>query len=274
MKRSEIIGLGVAIIGHAALFGVLSLGILNPPKKIKPSEPIAVTLADTIALVDTSPAPNVEAATSIAPELGEIVPPPEELVELDPVEEVIETPEQPSPAKTKAKASSAPAKAKAKPKKKVAPKKKPKPVDRSDRRRPDRRQTGSRLGGNFLDGVSDEESLSRKTTPPATRAGPAVQASLQREITRKLKPKWRAPTGADVEQLVTTVDWRLDKNGRVIGRPRCSRQSGVNASNSPQKSVHCERAIRAVLDAQPFSSLPLEYYEAWDNISYDFDRKL
>jgi hypothetical protein len=74
--------------------------------------------------------------------------------------------------------------------------------------------------------------------------------------------------------LVTTVDWRLDKNGRVIGTPRCSSQSGVNASNSPQKTVHCERAIRAVLDAQPFSSLPSEYYEAWDNISYDFDRKL
>lgn len=271
MKQSEVIGLGVAIICHAALFGVLSLSILNPPKKTKPSEPIAVILADDIALADTSPTPDIEAATSIAPEVGDIAPPPEEL-EPETVEETIETPEQPSPAKTIAKASSAPVKAKVEPK--PAAKKKPNPVDRPDRRQPDERRTGSRLGNNFLDGVSDEESLSRKTTPPASRAGPAVQASLQREITRKLKPKWRAPTGADVELLVTTVDWSLDKNGRVIGQPRCSGQSGVNASNSPQKTVHCERAIRAVLDAQPFNSLPLEYYEAWDNISYDFDRKL
>lgn len=272
MKRSEIIGLGLATIGHAALFGVLSLTVLAPPEEIKRSEPIAVTLADEIALVDTSPIPDAKPATSVAPEVGEIVPPPEEIVEPEIIEEAIETPPQPSPAKTEAKASKAPVKTK--PKTKPAPKSKPKPTNRSDRRRPDQRKTGSRLGNNFLDGVSDEESVSTNKTPPAARAGPRVQASLQREITRKLKPKWRAPTGADAELLITTVNWRLDKSGNVVGQPRCTDQGGKTASNRPQQDLHCERAIRAVLDAQPFNSLPAEYYDAWDNISYDFDRKL
>jgi hypothetical protein len=272
MKRSEYIGLGVATIGHVGLFGVLSLSILNTSDSFERSEPIAVTLSDNIALADTSPRPDAEPATSIAPEIGEIVPPPEELTQPEDTPEEAETVPQPTPARTSTPKATAPAKVKPKPK--PAAKKPPVPVNRSGRRRPDRRRTGSRLGSNFLDGVSDQESISRDQTPPAARAGPQVQASLQREITRKLKPKWRAPTGADAERLVTTVDWRLDKQGRVVGKPRCTKQNGVNASNRPQKDLHCERAIRAVLDAQPYSSLPVEYYDAWDNISYDFDRKL
>lgn len=272
MKRLELTGLGIATIGHIALLAVLSYGLAKPDEKFERSEPIAVSLADTVALADMSPRPDTKAATSVAPELGEIVPPPEELAQPEEAVAEIETPPQTSPASTATRASTAPAKATEKPK--AVAQKTPKPVDRSGRRRPDQRRTGSRLGSNFLDGVSEEESLSRDNNPPAARAGPQVQASLQREITRKLKPKWRSPTGADVEQLVTTVNWRLDKSGNVLGNPRCTNQSGETPSNRPQKTVHCERAIRAVLDAQPFSSLPIEYYDAWDNISYDFDRKL
>ncbi|WOE75754.1 energy transducer TonB [Alterisphingorhabdus coralli] len=259
MRQSEAIGLGVAVTGHAILLAVLSLGIASRAGLSVPQQSVAVVLADEVGLVDTSPTPNVEAATSMAPEVGEIEPfAPDEFAE--------ETPDEvPPPEVTKPTTQTQFA---------AAPKPPPRPVDRSQRRRPDRRQRGSRLGNDFLDGVTDQESLSRSRNAPGAQAGPAVTASLQREITRKLKPRWRAPSGADVEKLVTTVSWSLGRDGRVSGKPRCVNQSGVNASNRPQKALHCERAIKAVLDAQPFDTLPEKFYDSWKSVRYQFDRKL
>jgi protein TonB len=58
------------------------------------------------------------------------------------------------------------------------------------------------------------------------------------------------------------------------GSRRIVSQSGVTASNAPQKDLHAERAIRAVQLAAPFD-LPPEYFEAWKRISsFRFDRNL
>ena len=77
MERSEKAGLGIAVVAHAALLAVLSLGLLAPkPPVPKPvSDPIDIQFADEVALVSGAPEPATEApATSEAPELG----PPEE----------------------------------------------------------------------------------------------------------------------------------------------------------------------------------------------------
>lgn len=259
MRRSEAIGLGVAVIGHGALLGVLSLGIASRAQMQTPQESVAVILSDEVGLIDTSPTPKVEAATSLAPELGDIIPPEPQETPQKVSQETPPPPTKPSNRPTQLAS---------------APKPTPKPVDKSERRRPDQRQRGSRLSDDFLDGVSDRESLSRSQTPPAAAAGPAVVASLTREITRKLKPRWKAPSGADADQLVTTVSWSLGRSGNVSGNPRCVSQSGVNASNQTQKDLHCERAIKAVLDAQPFDTLPEEFYDSWKSVRYQFDRKL
>ena len=60
---------------------------------------------------------------------------------------------------------------------------------------------------------------SQSTAPPAAAAGAAVQASLGAEVRRQLKPHWKAPTGADAEQLRTEVVIALAEDGRVDRRP-------------------------------------------------------
>ena len=88
--------------------------------------------------------------------------------------------------------------------------------------------------------------------------------------------RWRkaAPQGVDAERLVTVLAFDLNPDGSLSGRPRVVSQTGVTASNSPQKELHAERAIRAVQLAAPFD-LPPEYYEAWKRVtSFRFDRNL
>lgn len=73
MERSEKAGLGIAVVAHAALLAVLSLGLLAPkPLPPKPvSDPIDIQFADEVGLVSGAPEPATETpATSEAPELG------------------------------------------------------------------------------------------------------------------------------------------------------------------------------------------------------------
>ncbi|MEB3416899.1 hypothetical protein VCJ71_12580 [Alteriqipengyuania sp. WL0013] len=100
-----------------------------------------------------------------------------------------------------------------------------------------------------------------------------MRNSLAAEITRQLRPHWSAPQGVDVELLVTRVRFSLNRDGSLSGSPRCISTTGVNASNSAQKDVHCERAIRAVRAASPFN-LPAQYHEAWKTNTWSFDRNL
>lgn len=253
MKQSEAIGLGIAVIGHGALLGVLSFGIASRSELQPPTENIAVILSDEVGLVDMSPTPRAEAATSMAPEVGDVTP---SEAEDSPQEQADIAPEPETKPKADPTKMAAATKPQAKPK--------PKPADKSDRRRPDQRQRGSRFGKNFLDGVTDEESLSRDQSPPGKVAGPAVVSSLQRELLRQLKPHWRPPTGGDDEKLRTKVTVRLDKNGKIIGTPTAS-TTGITSSNKPQVALHKERAIAAVKLAAPFT-FPAEYYDTWKEL--------
>ncbi|MGA9582545.1 MAG: TonB C-terminal domain-containing protein, partial [Allosphingosinicella sp.] len=132
------------------------------------------------------------------------------------------------------------------------------------------RPTG-RLAG-LLTGVSDRNSSSRSKATPAAAAGPAVQASLGAEVRRQLKPHWKAPTGADSEQLRTEVVISLAEDGRVTGI-RIAGTSGQTPSNRPQVPLHREQAERAVRLAAPFR-LPAQYYDAWKSLRVTFDKRL
>jgi hypothetical protein len=128
-----------------------------------------------------------------------------------------------------------------------------------------------RLKG-LLSGLSSRDTPSQATSPPAQKAGPAVAASLGAEVRRQLKPHWRAPTGADVELLRTTVRVTLLRSGAIADIGAVT-TSGQNASNSTQVKLHQEQAIRAVRLAAPFR-LPAEFYDEWKDIAPVFDRRL
>ncbi len=242
MERAEKIGLGVAAGGHIVLFGVLSLSLLSQPDEAYKPKSIEVMIADEVGLESASPNPAlVPPATSVAPELGD--PDPADLSQPDPVELTPAPDVKPAPPREK------PA-AKPKPEPKAKPKPKPK---------------GSRLGKDFLKGVTDQSSVSRNQNISAEKASASAVASLRRELLRQVKPHWRPPTGADAEKLRTKVTARLDRSGNIVGTPSAT-TSGVNASNRSQAAIHKERAIAAVKLAAPFKTFPEKFYDEWQVI--------
>jgi len=236
-------------VGHVALFGALSFSILSDTNDAFRNKPIEVMIADEVGLESAAPdLAKVTPATSIAPELG--APEESSFVEPEPLPE--------------------PPKAEARPK----PAAIPAPVSRESRRRPDKpasvaakpepkpKARGSRLGDDFLKGVTDASSVSRNQNIAAEKASASAVASLERELYRLVKQKWRPPTGADAELLRTTVTARLDSSGRIVGRPTAT-TTGITPSNRSQVEIHQERAIAAVQLAAPFTTFPEKYYDEW-----------
>ena len=251
MEKAEKIGLGVAAAGHVALFGVLSLSLIAKSDDAFRPKPIEVMIADEVGLESSAPNPSkIAPATSVAPELG--LPEESSFTEPDPLPDPPPKPQaKPKPSVKPAPSSSKPRRRPDKPTSATKPKPKPKPKPR-----------GSRLGKDFLKGVTDNPSVSRNQNIRAQKASPAAVASLKRELYRLVKQKWRPPSGADAELLRTKVTARLDRNGKIVGSPKAT-TTGITASNRSQVSVHQERAIAAVRLAAPFSTFPDKYYDEW-----------
>lgn len=295
MDRADATGLGIAFAGHAALFSLLALGFAATKLPVPKNDPIEIEMVtEEVALETTAPAPSLEEpAPLLAPEEGPPAPAaaepmPEPLpaprVEPAPAPRVTPTPPRPTPApapkvvqrpqpprpappQPKAQPKAAPTKAKTTPK--AVPKKAaaaPPGQPKGNAARP----TG-RLNG-LLAGLGARDTPSKAATPPAKAAGPAVQNSLRAEILRQLKPHWKSPTGADVEQLRTTVRVTLTRSGGIADIGAVT-TAGQTASNRGQVKLHQEQAIRAVRLAAPFR-LPAEFYDAWKDIAPVFDRRL
>ena len=292
MERAEKIGLGVATAGHVLLFGLLSAGFLATPNPLKlNSPPMDVSLVDEVALEsmaprlssqppppsvapdegpteDAAPAAMPEPAPAPEPEPAPAPPPKKASPPRKDVPKAAPKPKaapekpaaktKPTPPKPKAAAAPAPTQQKAKAKPKAdAP-------ARASGEGKAQKPRGSLLGKDFLKGIDTEADAPRRPAPaPAATLGPAQKAALDAEIRRQLKPHWRPPSGADADQLITLLEVRLDKNGRVVGAPEVIEQRGVTASNRPQAQIHAERAIQAVKLASPFRNLPPEFYEQW-----------
>ena len=248
IDRAEQTGVGVALAGHLLLFAILYVGFAATPPLTPPRQAVEVQLVDEVGL--ESGAPVISPAPP-APKLGEIEGP------IEPA------PPEPAPQPVQRQA---PPQPKATPQPKAAP-----PQPKSAPKQQATRSTG-RLKG-LLEGIGERDSSSQSTTPAAASITPAVQNSLAAEVRRQLKPHWRAPSGADVEQLATVLEVRLARDGSIIGEPQVVDQTGINASNRSQAGLHRENAIRAVRLAAPFN-LPGEYYDAWKVIRPRFDRRL
>lgn len=312
LSKQEGAGLAIAALAHAGLLGFL---MLSPPgKTVKPPpQRMEVTFSEEIADQSTSPDPMAEAASDVAPELGE--PAPEPVAQPQPLPE----PPKPVPAPPQPKPVPAPPKPAPKPQPqpkpsppkpapprpappKPAPPKpapaKPAPVrpapaqqsakpapakattpksgsgDTSPRRRPDAPTGGSRIGSDFLKGIPGSTKPGTAKAAPAATIGPEVRSSLAGAISRQIKPHWAAPQGVDADKLVTILAWDLNPDGSLAGRPRVVDQQGLTPANEAQAKRHAEQAIRAVQLAAPFD-LPDTYYSGWKRVAaFRFDRKL
>jgi outer membrane biosynthesis protein TonB len=286
VQRADATGLGLAAAGHVLLFGVLSLGLIAAPKPVPPlTQPVDIQIVDEVGLKDTAPnASPVEPAPSLAPEVGPPVEAPAPEPNPAPVPKVAPAPAPPRPAPKVATPAPTPrpapkpapkvAATPAKPVPKAAPAAPTRPklaldLSRSSATTP----RGSRLGRDFLKGVSDLPKASTAQTPRAA-AGPTVQAAYGRLIREQLRPHWRAPTGADAAQLRTELRVTLAPNGAVTN-VQVIGTTGISDSNRAQVRLHQEAAVKAVRLASPFSGLPPEHYDTWSVLeTLGFDRRL
>jgi hypothetical protein len=262
LRREEKWGLAIAVAAHVALVAVLLAGSWRSPPKIPPAERMTVSLSDNVSLKSTAPNPSPASQAAVAPVLAPKsapLPAPTSVPVPAPVEPKVEhTPPKPVPAHTPA------------PKHPTTPKKeeaKQPPPPKA----PDKSGGGSRLGPNFLKGLTAGERSNAGT--PAATFGPDEAASLVQAIARQLKPHWTAPEGVDADKLVTIIRFRLNPDGSLNGDPIVVSQSGITASNEAQKGRHAEQAIRAVRLAAPFK-LPPELYDHWKVVTSTFDRRL
>lgn len=261
MDRAEVTGLGVATAGHVALLVALSLGFASTRLPVTRSDPIEVSFVDEVGLESTASSPS---PVEPAPLAGPPDAPPQPAMPAPPELQQVTAPRPEPRVQPRAPAPSPAPAAKAQPK--PAP-----PKVAATPARPTPRRTAGGLSS-VVAGLSERQNPSQSTTPPAAAAGPAVQASLGAEVRRQLKPHWKAPTGADAEQLRTEVVISLGEDGRVAD-VRIVGTSGQTASNRPQVPLHQEHAVRAVRLASPFR-LPAQYYEAWKQLRVTFDKRL
>jgi outer membrane biosynthesis protein TonB len=276
MDRAEQTGLGVAMVGHVALFAALSFGLLNAPKLPKlDSQPVEVTLATEVDVKSASPAPAPPAQAEPTPP----EPAPAPILAAPPPPPLIEKPEpEPEPKPV----------AKLEP----APKPKPKPVtkpvkvakaDPEARRRPG-------LSNSIVSNLTDTPTPAKPTKPGKVAPPTAVptespgisaaamtgaqKASLNSLIYTQIRPHWRPPSGADAELLITRLSVRLNKDGSLAADPEVITQDGINDSNRAQAKLHADRAIQAVRRAAPFN-LPAQYYDGWKWLKpLNFDGRL
>ncbi|HAU22458.1 MAG TPA: energy transducer TonB [Erythrobacter sp.] len=243
-NREERIGLLVALILHLS---VVAAFVIQPIRQevLEAPERMTVSLVSDVGLTATAPDPVEESRAALAPELAD-----------ETQAAVAETQPQQSRESSQSADRSAI----------TAPRRENQPSEPQQPR-------SEQIGENFLEGVGST-SATDDTRIPASEIGASARASLVQRISRQIKPHWNAPSGVDAELLVTELAFELNEDGTLKSRPRVLRQSGINASNRPQASLHAERAIRAVQLAAPFG-LPDEYYNAWKSIrGARFDRNL
>ncbi len=319
MNRSEKVGLGVAIAGHAALLALLSLGLVHArkPEPVKPQPTIDVSLVKEVGLEAAAPSANEPPAPSVAPDQGlpEDAAPPEPAPEEPTPQKAQPRPAQPQPApKPQPKpappepAAAKPAvrpepkpqpKAKAKPEAKSTPSAKSSPAKaaaaKSDAKSASKasstqasakgsgsnvdakssRPRGSRLGADFLKGLSDKPSTSKSETPRAAKIDARALAGIRDAIARQIQPcaDRQVDPGPGANRIVTVLNLRLNEDGTLSATPRVVRQSGVSDENSRYARRVIDLGVAAFKGCSPLK-LPAEFYSTpgggWNNINYNW----
>ncbi|OQW77389.1 MAG: hypothetical protein BVN33_04025 [Proteobacteria bacterium ST_bin13] len=289
MDRSDAAGLTIAVVLHVAAFALLSASLLSPPKPMKSLEaPIDVSLVDEIGLVATAPQSTVPPAESRAPDAGppEDAPPPEpkpaaplpvppapqpkpapptkpsELAKPNPKKSTPEAPQQA---------------AKSPPKREAVPATPAKPTRTastgSDPSSSKPRPRGSRLGDDFLKGLTDKPSPSKSITPRAAVIDAKALASIQDAISRQIQPcaDRQVNPGPGANEIITVLNLRLNPDGTLAATPTMVRQTGTDGEAGRYARRVIDLGIAAFKGCSPLR-LPPEFYKTpsggWNNINY------
>lgn len=289
MERGEKIGLGVAGVGHLILFGLLSVGFLATPNPLKlQQEPVEVSLVKDIGLEATAPQAIEPPAQSIAPEQGapeDAAPPEPAEVTPEPLPQPAPAPEpKPAPApKPQPKKPTPVVKAAAQPiKPKLTASASPAKSTRSMARGSGSsaeskmsRPRGSRLGPNFLAGLTSDPSPSRSQTPRAAKIDARALAGIRDAIARQIQPcaDRQVNPGPGANEIVTVLNLRLNENGTLSATPTVVRQAGLTDENRRYARRVIDLGVAAFKGCSPLK-LPAEYYDTpnggWNNINFNW----
>ena len=306
MDKADGLGTGVAVGGHVALFAALSLGLAAsiPPRPVPPPS-MEVEFIDEVALEAAAPAP-AEMQAAEAPEVG----PPEEAAPqpapaAEPLPEPLPQPvakptPQPvakpiarpkprpvvKPAPPKA-AKPAPAKpvptkvatakpARTKPSASAATTKtaSKKPATAASGAGEKTASRGSRLGKNFLAGLSDPAEGKAATAAPAMSAN--ALAGIQAAIKRQIQPcaNRQVNPGPGASRILVKLNLRLNKDGSLASAPRVMSTSGVDDENSRYEKRVADLAIAAYKGCAPMRGLPVDLYKTakggWSNVNMNY----
>ncbi len=307
MDRAEATGLGLALAGHAVLLAILSLGLATATKKPLLSEPMEVSFVEEVGLKSAVTELNTEApAPSVAPAAGapeeaapmpepaspDPLPPPPRPVEAPPQPKVQPPPQprvvlkpalqKPAPQKPATK----PAPAKPAPAQAAPPKPAPQPARPAPAAaRPKAAATGSgsaqqtrgsRLGRDFLKGVGSDPTPSTSQKPTGAVLSPIALSGIKSAITRQIQPcaDRQVNPGPGANEIVVTLNLRLNRDGSLAARPSVVRTGGVGDANSRYEKRVTDLAIAAYTGCSPLRNLPEELYRTanggWSNINMNY----
>ncbi len=139
------------------------------------------------------------------------------------------------------------------------------------------RPRGGRLGSDFLKGLTAEPSKARDSDAPpsAARVDGKALAAIQQAIARQIQPcaDRQVDPGPGANQIVTTLNLRLNRDGTLSATPTVVRQSGVDDDNRRYARRVVDLGIAAFKGCSPLK-LPAEYYATanggWSNINYNW----
>lgn len=139
------------------------------------------------------------------------------------------------------------------------------------------RPRGSRLGDDFLKGLTAEPSKARASDAPpaAARIDGKALASIVQAIARQIQPcaDRQVDPGPGANQIVTTLSLKLNRDGTLSATPSVVRQSGVDDDNRRYARRVVDLGIAAFKGCSPLR-LPAEYYATanggWSNINYNW----
>ena len=134
------------------------------------------------------------------------------------------------------------------------------------------RPRGSRLGDDFLKGLSDQPSKSKTVAAPATKVGAQALANIASAILRQVQPcaNRQVTPGPGAERIRVTINLKLNRDGSLAAKPRVIGHEGVDADNGQYVDRVDDLAIATFVGCSPLQGLPDELYDVqngWSNFS-------
>ena len=246
--RAEWTGTGAALLFHVVLIGALSMSLAKVTSAPEPPA-MEVEFVEDVGLTSAAPQSIVmPPPPSQAPEIGEAEP-----VEAPPLA-------RPTPAPAPA-PRPAPTPSVRQPRERPAPSAPPKPAPRA-----------SRLGDDFLKGISERPSSSSSTPRPSAPTFSAkARASVGQAILRQVQPcADRQPyIGEGANEVRLTINLKLARSGRLIRPPTVLRTSGDPDLRSKYGELLEDQVRRIFAECTPLR-LPAELYDTADGGWKDF----